>query len=184
MFALRRFPNKIKIEWTNHSDNLSLHLPHPREDIRMDGVGHSKHFHGLCLQSQKAVAPMIDRTADLAILPPGPLHLTQSTQLGIHLFARPWLFRQGQVSRHAGPLWGKLVLDFGNRRGDLLVDLGSNAWGAEEEPIGALAKMGVGEHEAACDAVAADLVEEDAQLAKEEQDEDEIAKTGCRKCMR
>jgi hypothetical protein len=72
----------------------------------------------------------------------------------------------------------KLFFDLGNCCCDLLVDFGPYSRGTEKDLIGALADKGVGERKATNDAIAADEVEGFAQVAKEEQGEDDIAKAG------
>jgi hypothetical protein len=69
----------------------------------------------------------------------------------------------------------KLFFYLGDRCCHLFVDFGPNARGTEKDLISSLADKGVCEGKTTNNAIAADEVEGFAQVAEEEQGEDEIA---------
>jgi hypothetical protein len=126
--------------------------------------------HCLRLYLQQLIFPVVHGATNLTFLPARPLHLYQSRHLRLDLLCAPWLLGQCEVLCRIGV--HKLGLEGCNGGGDLLVDLSSDAWGAQEELVRLLAQKGVCVCDGAEDAMAVDKVVGFAGPAQEEDNED------------
>lgn len=162
---------------TYHSDNLSLHLPHAREHIRMNGVRHGKLPKGFRLQPNQLVPAMIHGTADPAILPPRVLHLRQLIELAPYLLFGPSLGGQRRYARHAGTRRYKLTLELEDGLGDLGLHFCAHAGRPEEKAVQCALDIGVDVDGGADQAAAFELIEELAGPAEHKKDENDVPQT-------
>lgn len=145
---------------TYHSDNLSLHLSHAREHIRMDGVRHGELPKRFRLQPHQLLPTMIDSAADPAIFPPRVLHLRQLIELAPHLLFGPSLGGQRRYARHAGTRRYQFALELEDGLGDLGLHFGAHAGRPEEKAVQSALDIGVDVDGGADQAAALELIEE------------------------
>jgi hypothetical protein len=154
--------------YTYHSHDLSLHLPHTRENIRMDWIRNGEFPKSLRLQPYQLLPAVIDSTADPAIFPPCMLHIRQLIQLFTHRLFAPSFARQAGNALDAGTARNKFALEFEKRFGDLCLHFVAHAGKAQEDAIEIAADVDVEVADGAEDAAAFQLVEGDARPAEEE----------------
>lgn len=140
---------------TNHSNDFSLHLPHAREDIRMDRISNAEFPKGLRLYLQQVLATVVYSTADTSIFPPRVFHASQLVELGANLFWRPSFLWKSQKLGNLRTFRNKLVFKFAESRYDLLVYLAADDRSAQDHREHPEADGSVDVTNAANDAVAA-----------------------------
>lgn len=157
----------------DHADNLSLHLSHTREDIRVDGVGHRELPKGLRLQVEQGFLPVVHGARDVPVLPAGVVHVGEVLQLGSHDVLWETLLGKDEVSGHVLP--DELVGHLGEGLADLFLDLAPDAGGAEEVAVGDASDVVVQFENGAQEAAALELPEGLAGPSEDEIDEDDVS---------
>lgn len=140
----------------------------------MDRISDGKPPKGFSLQFQQLVSAMVDGATDPPVLPHGMLHAAQLLELGHDLVVAHALLGQTDELDHSGLLGRQFLLELGEGGLDLLVDLGADARGAQEERVEDQTEVGVEVAQGAEDAMAAEGVERAAQQTQQEDEEDDI----------
>ena len=122
-------------EREHHGYNLGLHLPHTREDVRVDGVRDGELAKRLRLKPDQLIPAVVYGTADTAVLPARVLHVRQLAQLLAHLLFAPSLVRQSRDALDARAAGDKLALKLQQRLGDLCLDFGADAGQSQEHAV-------------------------------------------------
>lgn len=118
-----------------HRNNLSLHFPNARENIRMDGIGNTKLPKRLSLELQQIFTTMINGATDTTILPTSMLQAGQLIKLLADFIRRPTFLGECQIPVHIRTALHKLRLKVPNSRGHLLIDLAAYTGRTEEEGV-------------------------------------------------
>jgi len=141
----------------------------------MDRIGNTKFTKSFRLEFQEVLTTMVYRTAHSSIFPAGMFQVSQLSELLSNLIRRPAVLGQRKVPSHIGTALHKLQLEVLDGRRDLLIDLASDAGGAQEDRVTEQANGEVEIANAAKKAVATERIEGLARVAENEEYEYDVA---------
>lgn len=163
--------------FTYHRNNLGLHFPNSREDIRVNRVRNAKLAKSLRLKFQKVHASMIHSTAHPAIFPARVLHISEFPELLTDLLWTPTFLRKCKIPVNVRASRHKLFLQILQGSLHLLVDLAAHTGGAQKDRVTEQAEGEVDIADATEEAVAAEGVKGLAGVAEEEEYKYNVADT-------